>query len=132
MNIPVIGSHIKVEVKNFSAMLLNPIFEGLVPKTVTFEGKVIPNSKWDDVDSFCMSTSRPEFPVRNIAIHNVVAIDGVASAFKVKPAVKVVQVTGSKGDVYTVTIDGDNATCTCSGYSFRKTCSHIKTVKEST
>lgn len=36
---------------------------------------------------------------------------------------------GSKGDIYIVETWGDGkTTCSCSGYSFRRTCKHIKGV----
>ena len=39
-------------------------------------------------------------------------------------ASNVKEVVGSKGDIYIV--DMDAATCTCSGYTYRGTCKHVK------
>ena len=51
------------------------------------------------------------------------------------PAVTVpknaVAITGSRGDTYTVELDGGRYTCTCSGFRFRSICKHINEVKTS-
>ena len=44
--------------------------------------------------------------------------------FKVTVESNLIKVIGSKGDTYW--IDPDNKTCTCSGFTFRGTCKHIK------
>ena len=36
----------------------------------------------------------------------------------------IIQVTGSKGNIYH--IDTDKGTCTCPGFTFRGTCKHVK------
>lgn len=48
--------------------------------------------------------------------------------FKVKIKTNTVEVIGSKGDKYFV--DKDNKTCTCTGFTFRGTCKHLKSVLE--
>ena len=53
-----------------------------------------------------------------------VALD--VNPFKVKIKSNLIEVTGSKGDKYFV--DPDNKTCTCSGFTFRGTCKHLKSV----
>lgn len=54
--------------------------------------------------------------------------------FKVKlkeeePEGRVVEVRGSKGDVYKVVELNGNYTCTCSGFKFRGDCKHVKSVQ---
>lgn len=54
--------------------------------------------------------------------------------FKVKlkeeePEGRVIEVRGSKGDVYKVVELNGNYTCTCSGFKFRGDCKHVKSVQ---
>lgn len=45
-------------------------------------------------------------------------------------AATVVKVTGSKGKVYSVTTHGNGKrTCDCPGYTYRRTCRHLTSVK---
>jgi hypothetical protein len=43
-----------------------------------------------------------------------------------EPEGLVIEVRGSKGDVYQVTDVNGNYSCTCSGFRFRGECKHIK------
>ena len=46
-----------------------------------------------------------------------------SNPFKVKEKVTVIKVSGSKGQVYS--IDTEDKTCTCPGYTFRGACKHL-------
>jgi hypothetical protein len=130
MNIPSVGSVIRVEVPNFSAMLTNPIFNDL-PTSKFFEGTVIQNSDFDDPKSFCITTSNEKFPIRNILFKNVISINGASVDYNAQTTVKTVQVAGSNGNVYTVVINGEKSTCTCPQNTYRhQMCKHIKQVLE--
>ena len=45
-----------------------------------------------------------------------------------EPEGRVIDVTGSKGDVYKVTELNGNLSCSCSGFKFRGDCRHVKSV----
>jgi len=69
-------------------------------------------------------------PTRIIALRGVVELkyaDGSSvKKAAAKPEVKVWQVPGSKGNVYTVTQRGSDKTCTCPGFTFRRSCKHVQ------
>jgi hypothetical protein len=46
-----------------------------------------------------------------------------------EPQGRVIQVQGSKGDVYKVTELDGNWSCSCSGFKFRGDCKHVKSVQ---
>jgi len=46
-----------------------------------------------------------------------------SKSFKIKIASNLIEVKGSKGNIYQV--DSEARTCTCSGFTFRGTCKHI-------
>jgi len=59
------------------------------------------------------------------------AINSVQFKTTVEPEVpegRVIEVQGSKGDVYKVTEFNGNLSCTCSGFKFRGDCKHVKSV----
>jgi hypothetical protein len=46
-----------------------------------------------------------------------------------EPEGRVIEVHGSKGDVYKVSELNGNWSCTCSGFKFRGDCKHVKSVQ---
>lgn len=74
-------------------------------------------------DSIALTTGIADFPVRVIPRAWVVAVNGTAYAHtSSQTQTKIVK--GSKGEEYVVTL-GAKPSCTCSGFTFRKTCKHI-------
>jgi hypothetical protein len=94
----------------------------------TFYGELLPIPKWAEADSLCITADIPS-KMRIIPKRLIVSIDDTAQkpvvAKPIKP-IKTFNVKGSKGEIYTVTIDGKHSTCTCTGFGFRRTCKHIK------
>jgi hypothetical protein len=74
-------------------------------------------------DSLALSTGNPEWPVRVIPRSWIVTINGAVYAHTASQTLSKI-VKGSKGEEYTVTM-GARPTCTCTGFTFRKTCKHI-------
>jgi len=125
---PSVGSTISVLVKRFT-----PISRILFPNepfTTEYNGTVIKSASYDDSNTFRL-TGDVNTPIRVIYMKNVLAVDGMKNDF-VEVKDKIVIVKGSKGNEYVVTIGATGRnTCTCSGYGFRKNCSHIQTILNS-
>ncbi len=90
-----------------------------------FSGKIVSSSPDDPLGTIRMTTELAWFPERIIPKDEIVR--GVKRVRLPRKGSKTFKVNGSMGDVYTVTKQGKVWSCTCVGYGFRRTCSHIKT-----
>ena len=101
-----------------------------MPETYEFEGNLVKPPKWVNFDAVALTTGDPKFPVRLIDKNDIISIDDEEVELAIKPSstVKVYEVAGSKGNSYTVTIDGDSKSCSCPAFSFRRHCKHIASV----
>lgn len=104
----------------------------------TYSGKVVPNAKHHDPESFCITTGDSVFPIRNIHLDRVTGIvfeDGSVANKTEKRVVETqtwqVKSDSRKGGFYTVVNDRGHFSCTCVGFGFRKSCRHILSVKKS-
>jgi hypothetical protein len=89
------------------------------------EGELIPTPKWVNYDAITIRTGPEQYDFRIIDRDNVVEVDG--SYQPAKPSdQREVKITGKTGKIYTVTIKSGKAVCHCTGFTYRKTCSHIQ------
>jgi hypothetical protein len=102
----------------------------------TYTGTVCDSAKFDDPQSFRLSTGDGQFPLRVISLDVITALsydDGskAEKADKKKIEVNAWQVKSDsrKGGFYTVTRSGDHFACTCVGYGFRRSCRHVLAIK---
>ena len=96
------------------------------PSTFTYIGELVATPSWVPYDAIAMTTGESgKFRVRIIAKEDIISIDGEETV-TLKPSKRVVQISGSKGDVYTVELSDKGNNCTCSGFQFRRTCRHIQ------
>lgn len=136
--VPVIGSEVEVTCFNDTSWMLLPS-----PSEVKIKGKVVRSEAWDNEDTFRVFTGNPQHANAVIAMSSVLSIktgDGKAVKYakrqvdKGEPKIDTWEVTGSKGDVYTITrtIKTDSSafwTCSCVGFQFKRNCSHIKGIQ---
>lgn len=133
--LPKVGSKVTVVVRyNGHPPVFVPLFGGFSPKspeTATYEGVVKRPDSWMKTDEFNMTTDMKSFPVRTISLTNVISIDGIKVGDLPKDDTRIVDVKGSKGDIYKVTVrNGVGQSCTCTGFGFRKRCSHLSQVSK--
>ena len=121
MNIPAVGSLVRVRLNN----IMGP---AMIPPQVDYEdieGKVVPSFPWLTTQQFCMSGDA-DIPVRSMDMSTIRNIELLSGSFlKAKSKPEVIEVLGSKGEVYFVTRSGKGLTCSCKGFQFRNACKHV-------
>lgn len=125
-----IGRTVTIKVKNIMWPKRHLYAPGVVDKEYHYYTGTIMREKWFEADEVGITTGDPRFPFRRICRERIVEVNGAELKFTPPPVVErtVTQVAGSKGNTYTVIKEGSRATCTCPGYSFRKTCKHLSMV----
>jgi hypothetical protein len=101
-------------------------------------GIVAPSNPWDQPGTFKI-TNREDALARH-KHDSVISIERVKSLkiLDSKPnqespmenAVNTFEIKGSKGDIYTVVLDGEKASCNCQAGSHGRLCKHIKTARQ--
>lgn len=96
---------------------------------------VIAGPRWVKPNQFCIPcTGEPYITFRVIHMSQVHELEILGrDTESVDTTLKVVEVKGSRGNTYQVTInDGVATSCTCPGYQFRRQCRHLKEAVEAT
>lgn len=96
-----------------------------IPEYHDYEGDQVQAPKWAEPGTICITTGDLAFPVRMIHPDNIISVDEVAYEPKIEGGPRIVEVKGSRGGTYQVTITKHGRSCTCPGYGFRRSCKHI-------
>ena len=125
MQIPKVGSQVVVTTQYRNVLLGGPEF--MLKRT---QGVVIAPEKWLNPNEFMVATGNPQHPKAVIHASKVKHIDYVTGSGSVAPSsVKTFRITSkSSGKSYIVSADGGKISCTCTGFSYRKTCKHSEKV----
>ncbi len=130
IQIPKIGTYVKVTTEHPDIFIFS---KNKNRKNITI-GQIVPNDKFDPIDSFCITTGKPEFPIAVIALRNVVSIEVSKKILKQKiqkTLPKTWKVRSSKKkDYYTVMLDNNFWSCSCIGFQYHRRCKHVKLIKE--
>jgi len=135
MKVPPVGSKVTVVVSNDTSWMLID-----APQERIISGTVVRSADWDAENTFRLFTGNPHNPTSVIPVSHVKSVtDGAGKTVKMnavrmidrgEPKIDAWQVTGSKGDIYTVTRTDDFWTCSCVGFQFKRNCGHIKKKQE--
>ena len=99
MQVPVIGSVVKILVRNEQGSAMIPT----QPTSLTYEGKVLPSYSWLTDRQFCLSGTK-EWPIRVLNMDYIENIELLSGSFKeVNTNTKVYEISGSKGSKSIVT-----------------------------
>jgi hypothetical protein len=98
------------------------------PEFFVYEGDPVKPYKWSEPGTICLTTGNSFWPVREIHPSNIVSIDETEVQSQPVSADRMVEVSGSKGNTYYVTISGGKKTCSCPGFGFRRECKHVREV----
>jgi hypothetical protein len=125
-----IGSTVTINVTNIMWPSRHLYAQGVVSSEFNYYTGTIMREKWFKDDEIGITTGIPSFPFRRIRRERILEVNGAGVVFSPPPKVERIEKTveGSKGNTYTVIKEGSRATCTCPGYSFRKTCKHLEMV----
>lgn len=94
----------------------------------TYTGEVLPSPRWVGDDRLCLSTGRVDYPFRVIEKCRIVGSNTTSAPLA--PERAVFTVAGVKaGSTYIVTREGSRWACNCTGFGYRRTCSHVEIAK---
>ena len=124
-----VGNTVTVKVRNSLYDMRDRYANGYVgPEFNEYTGIVV-HEKWYGDDKIGLTTDMKHFPVRVLSLANIVEVMGAKVDYTpVKSNRETITVQGSKGNTYIVTAENGKATCSCPGYSYRKSCRHITEV----
>ena len=129
MDMLTVGNEVTIKVKNVMWPVRHRYANGVAgPEFNVYTGTIV-REKWFGADEIGITTGNPSFPFRRIHRSRIVEVNSATIDYTpVKSAREVITVQGSKGNSYVVTKEDGKASCTCVGYSFRKTCKHTQAV----
>jgi hypothetical protein len=117
----VVGQYAEIQTKMRSTRL------GKDYDYTTFSGRIVPNLKWVDSDYVCVHTGEPNHPIS--VIHKRFIVGYQFSQARTNERIFQVK-SKSKGKTYMVVSKDGKITCDCTGFSFRRKCSHSDKVRQ--
>jgi hypothetical protein len=122
-----VGQMVTVKVRNPLYHARDRYANGYIgPEFTEYTGTVV-HEKWYGDDKIGLTTDVRGYPIRVLSRANIVEVSGAKVDYQpAKSSREVITVQGSKGQTYVVTKENGKASCTCPGYSFRKTCKHVQ------
>ena len=94
-----------------------------------YSGQVITNPSWVGPDCICLTTGLVDFPFRILSKEDIILENTEESQVKQSIQSAVWEILGSNGRPYLVTQNGSHWSCSCVGYGFRRSCTHVNQAK---
>ena len=125
MDILTVGNEVTIKVRNALYDVRHRYANGVAgPEFNIYTGTIV-HQKWYGDDKIGITSDARGLPVRVIDRARIVEVGGATIDYTPVKSDRITKtVQGSKGNTYIVTAENGKATCTCQGYSFRKTCKH--------
>lgn len=126
-----VGDEVTIGMRNASPMIRTLFPDN--PTVLKYTGTVLRREEWDPKDAIRI-TGDAFMPIRVISRSLIVSIgdellDPVADVPVISKAARIFKVDGSKGVTHVVTVTPEGkASCTCTGYGFRRYCKHTSQV----
>lgn len=102
---------------------------GVLKEYTDYTGDIIPRDPWLDENWFVLREDNGD---KRILHKDNILCGWTAPVNKHVPDRRYVSIPGKAGKVYTVSLadDGLRFNCNCTGFSYRRTCSHVQEVEE--
>ncbi len=124
-----VGNDVVIKVKHVLWDSRHLYATGVAGPEFEYYSGTVTQQKYTNPDEIAITTNDPRIPFRRISRSRIVEVGGVKLDYVPPSPNKIVKtVQGSKGNTYTVTVENGKATCTCSGFQFRKTCKHVQEI----
>jgi hypothetical protein len=125
MNMLTVGNEVTIKVRNALYDVRHRYASGVVGPEFNIYTGIIVHEKWYGDDKIGITSDARGLPVRVIDRARIVEVGGATIDYAPVKSDRITKtVQGSKGNTYIVTAENGKATCTCQGYSFRKSCKH--------
>jgi hypothetical protein len=129
MDMLTVGNEVTIKVRNALYDVRDRYANGYVGSEFNEYTGTIVHEKWYGDDKIGITSDACGLPVRVIDRARIVEVGGAKldyTPIKSDRITKTVQ--GSKGNTYIVTAENGKVSCSCAGYSFRKSCKHTQEV----
>lgn len=125
IEVPPIGTRVAVETR-YSIEWMNQNLRPIV-------GTVAHSNSWDKPDTFRLINvefGNSESVISMKWVQRITVVGEAGSGLSVDLKVQSFEIKGSKGDIYTVTLDGEKSSCNCQAGTHGRACKHVKTARE--
>ena len=124
-----VGDTVTIKVRNALYDVRHRYANNWIGAEFTVYSGTIVSEPWFTEDEIGITSDSPGIKIRRINKSRITEVNrGEVSFSPSSSDNKVVIVKGSNGNSYTVTKRNGTVSCSCPGYSFRKTCKHIQEI----